>query len=508
MLKSHRWSGRQIKAVLGVTVLFAGLQTLFLNATPSEPGGRQISSQKRKFAKAQILVQPKANVSDDQLDQAVAVHGGRSKQEIKAIRVHIIEVPEGAEEKVVEALKHNPQIQFAEVDGAVHNSMTLSDPYIGSQWHLNNINAQSAWDLNRGDGIVIAILDSGVNGNHPDLTGKMVPGYNFFDNNTDTSDVQGHGTWVAGTAAASGNNMTGIAGVAWNARIMPVRVSDATGWTYWSTMATALTWAADRGAKVVNMSYAVQESSSVQSAAQYLRSLGGVAVNSAGNTGALDASPASDSLITVSATDASNVMASWSSFGPAVDISAPGTSIYTTNREGGYGYVQGTSFSSPIVAGVVALMMSANPNLSPNEITNLLLSTARDAGPGGWDQNYGRGIVNAAAAVQAAINAAPASPTPPPPIVDTTAPVVKILSPAAGSLLNKASIAVSASATDDVKVVWMAVSIDGSQKATSSTGSISYSINTKKVSTGPHIIRVDAKDAAGNLSSQSIQVSK
>jgi len=583
---------RQIKAVLGVSAVFLGLQLAYLNASPVSTGKPLTLGSQKKFAKGQILVHPKAGLSEDEFDKVISGHGGKQKHKIEQIRVHVIEVPEGAEEAVAKALSHNPKIEFAEVDELVPSVALTNDTYLGSEWHIPNIGAPAAWDISRGDGVVIAILDSGVDGTHPDLASRMVPGYNFYDSNTDSRDVVGHGTKVAGAAAAIGNNAMGVAGVAWNSLIMPLRVSDLQGWAQWSRMASALTWAADHGARVANMSYMVQGSSSVQSAAQYFRNKGGVAVNSAGNTGALDASAASDTLITVSATSSLNTRTSWSSFGAYVDISAPGSGIYTTTMGGGYGAVNGTSFSSPITAGVLALMMSKNPNLTPSQLSNILLSTATDLGDAGWDQYYGRGLVNAAAAVQAAANAVATDSQVPTvsisglasgsvvkgivPInvsaadntavtgvdlfvdgkligsdamapyayswdtstlsdgnhtlnakaydaagnmgtvsvtvsvrntTDSVAPVVTISNPLSGSVL-KTNVSIQSSATDNIGVVSMVLYVDGVQKASSLSGSLNYTLNSKKMSAGSHIIRVDAKDATGNLGTKSIQVSK
>ena len=136
---------------------------------------------------------------------------------------------------------------------------------------LRKINAPTAWDTSTGAGITIAILDTGVDGTHPDLAAQMVPGWNSFDNNGNTSDVLGHGTAVAGVAAAASSNGVGIAGVAGGARIMPIRISDSAGYAYWSTAAQGLTWAADHGAQVANISFeGMAASSTMQAAAELL----------------------------------------------------------------------------------------------------------------------------------------------------------------------------------------------------------------------------------------------
>jgi thermitase len=583
----------QIKSLAAVTGVFLGLQVLFLNAAPINSGKASLHATPSQYAPGQILVQAKPGISDEKLADKAGKHNGKSKKKIHQIRLHVIEVPVGSEVSIAEAMAQDPDIEFAEVDARIAPIEILNDPNIGSQWHLPKINAPAAWDVSHGDDVVIAILDSGVDGNHPDLAAKMVAGYNFYDNNTNSADVHGHGTKVAGSAAAIGNNLVGGAGVAWGSKIMPIRVSDLQGYAYWSTLASGLTWAADHGARVANMSYQAHLGSSVVSAAQYFMSKGGVAVNSAGNTSAVDSTPPSDYLLTVAATDSADNRTSWSTYGPFVDVSAPGAGIYTTAMGGGYASVNGTSFSSPITAGVIALMMKANPSLSPAKLVELLKGSTKDLGDAGWDQYYGTGRVDAAAAVLAAANAPVVTDSQVPSVAfsglasganvsgvvvinatasdnvavarvellvnnalvgsdttspyqfnwdslsvpdsavsltlravdtaglvksvsisvnvrntaDTLAPVVSISNPTSGAIL-KSNTTIQASASDNVGVVQMILFVDGVQKASSATGSISYSLNVKKLSTGAHTIRVDARDSSGNLGTKTISFSK
>lgn len=472
-------------------------------------------SQPVSFGKGHILVQPAEGVTDDELNQIVAAHGGKSHSKIQSIKVHKIKVPEGTEEKIAAALSHNPKIKFAEVDKMVRlePNMTTNDSYYASQWHLGKINAPVAWDTATGTNVIIAILDTGVNGAHPDLAGHMVQGFNFFDNTTNTSDVYGHGTLVAGAAAAIGNNTIGVSGVAWNSKIMPMRISDLSGnITYYSIVANALTWAADHGARVANISYGVNTSSAVVTAAQYMQSKGGVVFNSAGNSGLVENEANVGSIITVSATDANDVLAGWSSRGAMVDIAAPGVGIWTTNSAGGYSASNGTSFSSPIAAGVAALMLSANSSLTPQMLESILKSTAVDLGAAGTDQLYGSGRINAAEAVAKAKAAVvsqppPTQPTPPPPVTDTVPPVISSVVPSDSSIV-KGTVAIKGMASDNVAVVSMKLYIDGVLSASSTSGTVSLSWNTRKASVGSHSIRVDAVDAAGNSVTKTVLVRK
>ena len=189
------------------------------------------STENEKWIKGRILVQPKAGVNDQIIAQALSAHGGKSISKIASINVHVVEIPSNANEKAVAALlAKNPHFEFAEVDIIVKPNQLTNDTYFPSQWHLPKINAPEAWDSSTGSGVIIAILDSGIDVSHPDLASRIVPGYNFYDNNSNITDTFGHGTMCAGTAAAIGNNSVGTAGVAWNSQIMPIKVTDVNGW--------------------------------------------------------------------------------------------------------------------------------------------------------------------------------------------------------------------------------------------------------------------------------------
>ncbi|MEM2464821.1 MAG: S8 family serine peptidase, partial [Candidatus Bathyarchaeia archaeon] len=285
--------------------------------------------------------------------------------EIPQIRVLVISVPGEAADRVKSALMRNPMVDFVEENRLIAPSQTPNDPYYSRQWHLPAIGAPDAWDISTGSqSVVIAILDSGVDPSHLDLAGKLLSGWNFYDNNADTSDVYGHGTKVAGVAAAIANNGIGVASVAWSCVILPIRVTDTNGYTTYSLLSKGLVYAADRGAKAAVMSFQIFSGSSLSSAAKYLMDRGGLAVAAAGNTGKYEDYADNPYIVSVSATASGDILASFSSYGPYVDLSAPGVSIYTTIRGGGYGSVSGTSFSAPIVASVAALIFSVNPSLT------------------------------------------------------------------------------------------------------------------------------------------------
>ena len=247
--------------------------------------------------------------------------------------------------------------------------------------------------------VIIAVLDTGIDLNHPDLVANLVPGWNVFDGNTNTNDVLGHGTRTAGTTAAVGNNSLGIRSIAWSSAIMPIRISDPAGFASYTTIANGLIWAADHGARVANISYEVTSGLTAAAAAQYFESFGGVIIAAAGNNAVFDSAIDNPDVLTVSATTNTDSFATWSNRGNTIDISAPGVIIYTTSYGNNYTSVTGTSFSAPIVAGVAALVKSVNSGLSAQQIQCVIKLSADDLGDSGWDPLYGWGRVNAARAI-------------------------------------------------------------------------------------------------------------
>jgi len=440
-----------------------------------------------EWAKGRLLVMPRAGLAAAELDKLLKPHGGVAKR-IGKSDLHIVELSAAMSETAVLALlARHPHLKFAELDRRVASVLVSNDPYLGSEWHLAKINAAAAWDVSQGAGVTIAILDTGVLPGHPDLV--QVPGWNFVDNNNNTADVQGHGTSVAGAAAAITNNGVGVAGVAGGAKIMPIRVAGADAYAYYSTIASGVTYAADNGARVANASFAgVYASAAIQSAGNYFKSKGGLLVVAAGNSGANDGSPATSAMIPVSATEGSDLLTSWSSYGSYVAVAAPGAGIWTTSSNGSYASVSGTSFSSPITAGVVALMMAAKPTLSSGQIESLLYSTALDLGAAGRDIYFGYGRVDAAAAVRAATAVVAA---------DTQAPTATIAAPLGSSSVSGLA-TVDVSASDNVGVTKVILKANGIEVATDTASPFQFSWDTSKVANGMSSLVAVAYDAAGN----------
>jgi Subtilase family/Bacterial Ig domain/Fervidolysin N-terminal prodomain len=452
-------------------------------------------------ARGQLLIKSKAGVPKGEMQRILARQGAVTAGEIEQIKVRLIRVPDHALEKVKAALEKNPHISFVEYNFIAEGFAEPNDERYSSQWHLPKISAPDGWDMCTGSDIApIAIIDSGVDPTHPDLSGKLLSGYNFVENNTDTHDVRGHGTAVAGTAAAISNNVAGVAGVAWGNPIMPLVVLNSDNLASYYNVARAITFAADNGIRVINLSLGGPSSSStVQNAINYAWSKGTLIFASAGNyaTSTPCYPAACEHVVAVSATTSSDTRASFSNYGAWIDIAAPGASILTTNRGGGYGYWNGTSFSSPVAAGLAGLIISANPDLTNTQVVEIITQNADDLGDPGFDQYYGYGRVNACASLVAAIGTAPEP--------DITDPLVSIVSPEEGSTVSS-SITVSVSATDNVGVERIELYIDGAFFGTSTTDPHNFYWNTNDFPDGYYELSAIGYDTSGNIGSNSVTV--
>ena len=259
----------------------------------------------------------------------------------------------------------------------------------------------------------------------------------------------------------------------------------------WSTVAQGLTWAADHGARVANISYeGASASSTIQSAASYFRSKGGVVFAAAGNTGGLDNTAPTGVMTIVAATQETDTVATWSTYGSFVDISAPGNNILTTAKGGGYQYWWGTSLATPVAAATAALILSRRPDLTPAQVDAALTSSATDKGTAGYDIHYGAGRVNAAAALQQVGGIAP------PPPVDVTAPTVAIASPTGGSVAGTITVGVNAS--DNVGVVRVDLRVNGATVVSDTSAPWQASWNSASAPNGSVTLTAAAYDAAGN----------
>lgn len=465
------------------------------------------------FLNERIIVKFKGDLDLDVEDDIFITHKVKKHKYMKELKAYVV-LAKSKDDTLdtVAKLKKRKDVEFAEPDmycEPVGKFEIPNDPDINNQYWVSKINLPGAWDLNKGSAnIVIAILDSGCDPSHPDLIDKYVPGYNFFDNNTNTADVRGHGTAVAGCAAASTNNGIGIAGAGRDCKLMPVRIADSTGYAYWSTLAQALQWAADKGAKVANASFACGESTTVQSAARYMNSKGGVFVCSAGNQATQLTGANTTEIICVGATDSADNLASFSNWGTSVDVVAPGVATYTTQMGGTYGYWSGTSFSSPITAGVCALILSANPTLKAADVDKILKSSAVDLGDPGPDSKFANGRIDAKQALVLTSNTNTTI-TPPPPGPDIIPPVVSITYPTEGQIFLKSttsSVPVNVNATDNVGVIRVELYVNGKYITNDTTAPFSFSWNVKRTLSGNYNILTRAYDAAGNKTDSSVNI--
>lgn len=302
--------------------------------------------------------------------------------------------------------------RWFEPDARTRAGHLPNDPhFLTRQWDKWVMYADLAWDLTRGSSnIAVAICDNGVDYTHPDLADRFVPGefgYDFVAGDNDPKPDNPaipqafHGTHVAGITAATMDNAVGIAGWA-GARLLAVKVLNDSGSGTMSTLASGIRWAADRGARVVNMSLGSDDySTPVAEAAAYAAGRGVLLVAAAGNSGAgLVQYPARlPEVLCVGALDRAGGRAEYSNYGSHLDVTAPGSEITSAVPGGSYGIASGTSMASPQVVGVAALVLAANPALGPGRARAVIAASAVDLGPAGWDQWHGHGLVNAFRAV-------------------------------------------------------------------------------------------------------------
>lgn len=349
---------------------------------------------------------------------ASATKSSVAKNDLPAIDAAVVTVAEGAGPAIAAKLRRDGDVDFVEVDRVAHAFWTPNDDYFASQWALSNVGATTAWNTALGTGATIAVVDTGVEYTHPDLSGRVDLGYDYVSGDTNPADVQGHGTHVAGIAAGIANNSEGIAGLAPDARILAVRVLDGDGSGYYSWIANGIIYAADQGADVINLSLGGSDPSEIlREAVDYATTKGSMVTCAAGNDGqaAISYPARYANCVAVAASNQGNSLADFSNFGVGVDITAPGVDILSSVRGGGYESWSGTSMATPYVSGLAALL--ASQGLNRAQILATMQQTASDLGPAGFDTYYGYGLINAADAVaSASVSGGPAD--------DDEAPVV------------------------------------------------------------------------------------
>lgn len=474
---------------------------LFVAAASLPLAASSASEPPKAKAQVQLLVKLNPRMNEATFKALLSGRGGSQSGLIPALGVRIVRVPSDVADLCRGELERHSDVEYVEPDYTAEAVGTANDPYLGSEWHLSKIQAPAAWDVSTGSSsVVVAVIDTGVLASHPDLAGKVLAGgYDFVANDNDPTDENGHGTAVSGTIAPAADNSLGVVGVSWTNPILPVRVLDAAGSGNYSAICNGITYAADRGAKIINLSLGgTSSSSTLQSAVNYAWNKNCVVVAAAGNNGNnITFYPAAcTNVVAVSATNPSDTRPTWSNYGSYVDVSAPGENIWTLSGSNSYAAWSGTSFSSPVTSGIVALMASANTSLNNANLVDLLLKNSDDIGSAGYDVYYGNGRVNALRAVTAAKNFTTTA--------DIIAPVAAVTSPSNGSTVKAPSQNVNLSASDNVAVTKISLYIDGVLVGSSATSSASFNWNTKKVASGAHSLQGYAYDAAGNVGASPI----
>ncbi len=455
-------------------------------------------------------------------------------------RFRRIPVPARARfEEFLARMRARFDVVYAEPNYLMQALYIPNDPYYRYQWNFYNeqnggIRAQEAWDISRGKGAVVAVIDTGIayekrrdrTGRYyraPDLKGvSFVPGYDFVNNDPYPNDDNGHGTHVAGTIAQATNNRRGVAGLAFEASLMPIKVLDKYGSGTYADVAEGIRYAADHGANVINLSLGGPVGAPyLEEALAYARSKGVTIVAAAGNdgTGNLSYPAAYDQyVIAVGATRFDRTRAPYSNYGAGLDLVAPGGDLTVDQNGDGYGdgilqqtfsgrtnnfayyFYQGTSMAAPHVAAAAALLYAQGEATTPEAIEATLFRTAVDLGPEGKDVEYGYGLLDVAAALSQA-----ATSTPPPATPDTTPPAVSFTAPEEGATV-RGTVALSAAASDDTGVARVVFSVDGTFLAEDTAAPWEAVWDATDAAVGTHTLRAVAYDASGNAATATVRV--
>ncbi|MBI3159891.1 MAG: peptidase S8 [Chloroflexi bacterium] len=354
------------------------------------------------------------------------VEGVLWRSELNRLGVAILSVEAGRELDLATQIENAPGIRFVEPNYRVTAALAPNDTLFGGQYGLDHVNAPEAWDITTGSTTtILAVIDSGIELTHPEFSGRIVSGYDYVDRDRTPQDVCGHGTHVAGVAAATGDNLQGVAGVNWQVKIMPLRVLDGYCLGTTADVAAALVYAADHGADVVNLSLGTSAPSTLmENGTYYAYSQGVTVVAAAGNAGSSSVfyPAAYPWVLAVGSTDTAGDRAAFSNGGSALDLMAPGVDILSTTPSGyfyyqqvlgttsNYGELSGTSLSAPFVSGAAALL-AGQPGFDwPDEIVEALTMTALDMDAAGFDNNTGYGLLQ----IDAALAYTPTVAPPPP----------------------------------------------------------------------------------------------
>jgi thermitase len=411
-------------ALLTIMLAAALLGMSLLSAQPAQAQ----SSESAPAAPATYLLRFQPHLGEAERAAWLASHDAELVSWLPQINVAEIRfLATGAGElsaSVAEAGADQAAVVYLEPDAVVTGDRVITDPSFNNpdqSYAQQLLRLPTALDVTEGSAaIVIAIVDSGVNPDHPEFAGRLVAGYDYVNLDADPRDDYGHGTHVAGIAAAGLNGIGGV-GICPQCKIMPVKVLDSHNGGKWSFVAKGILFAVDNGARVINLSLGATISSpTLQSAIDYADAHNVVVVAAAGNMASeIPFYPAAiPSVIAVSGTDRSDNHWPQSNYGGFVDVAAPAVSIYSSYHDlvnsTGYAYMSGTSMASPFVAGLAGLVLSRQPKLKPAQVLDLIAGNAVDLGPAGFDKEFGYGRIDAYATMVAANGGkAPEPKTPP-----------------------------------------------------------------------------------------------
>ena len=413
---------------LSVLFVCAALALLVPSASSfAAPAPQQRSDATAPAVPGQFMIKFKRGSASKVRESIVAARGGKFFANITDLDIAAAEFPAlkanpkpQAVEALMSALKSNPNVEFVEPNYIYQASFTPNDPGLSQQYGWTNTQAYQAWDVTQGSSsTVIAIVDTGIQRNHPDLDSKIVPGYDYVQNDTAPDDGNGHGTHVAGTSAAETNNATGGAGMCPNCSLMPVRVLDNNGSGTLVNVANGINYAANNGAKVINMSLGGSGSSTLQAAVDNAWSKGVFMACAAGNSNTSSVTNsypgAYANCFAVASTTNTDARSSFSNYGSWVEVAAPGSNIYSTWLNSGYNTISGTSMATPHVAGLAGLL--ASQGLTNAQIRDRICSTSDAISGTGTYWTCGR--INA----YRAVTGGGSNPTPTPtPVTPTPTP--------------------------------------------------------------------------------------
>jgi subtilisin family serine protease len=345
-----------------------------------------------------IIVDFKTGTTRKTIERLWKRVGVSPERNLKKVGLYVVRAPEGKRDEALAELDDARVVQKVEREVVVDGlDTTPSDPDWPDQWGLRRAGFPAAWDVTRGSrSVVVAVLDTGVDATHPELRDAIVPGRDVVNGDADPSDDNGHGTAVAGVVAARANNGAGVVGACWNCSVMPVKVLGASGTGTSTDVAAGIIWAANHGARVINLSLGAPDSTEAMLAAvTYALAKDVVIVASAGNSSSdLPFYPAAaPNVIGVAATNESDRLYSWSNRGQWVQVAAPGCNAAPWPNNGYVGFC-GTSAAAPLVAGLAGLVRSAQP-----QATSTQVAAAVEDSVEGISADVNRGRINAALAL-------------------------------------------------------------------------------------------------------------